>query len=402
MIKQNWNIGSEERVRILQLHENATKNLYILSEQNPVQGPGTPNIAIGEDENYAYFISQPSASVGNDYVDWTKPYFVYARDREKAYQCSITQKDNKGRPMSVEVQKDKPLPDIRNDEFLFTMTKTSKKSFDYNYGNDLTKNAFLFQGEESSGVMTNARYFGVLWSSGEPITVQISAEGPSRSWGYIQNNNVIDFDALEVGSTTPFNVLTDVFLTKKGGGMYFSLVIPTLVTSYPVSIGTSKPDKEPTPDPIPEPPQPVPLGDKFMDNISTPTASAILNDPKFIAFKKFVESADLSKYVFDIQSSASKCTAGNKEANKANGAWKDDHDTYPDVTVDPQADQKDLGNLNLTKARAQNMKNFLVTNIPKMKDAKFRVIAQGSKGEKCGTEEENKEFRRVDLTVTKL
>ena len=58
--------------------------------------------------------------------------------------------------------------------------------------------------------------------------------------------------------------------------------------------------------------------------------------------------------------------------------------------------------LNLTKARAQNLKNFLVANVPKLKDAKFRVIAQGSKGDKCGTEEENKEFRRVDLTVTTL
>jgi len=33
MIKQKWNIDDSERVRILQLHENATKNLYLIKEQ---------------------------------------------------------------------------------------------------------------------------------------------------------------------------------------------------------------------------------------------------------------------------------------------------------------------------------------------------------------------------------
>jgi hypothetical protein len=179
--------------------------------------------------------------------------------------------------------------------------------------------------------------------------------------------------------------------------------MPTLFSSYPVGIGRTQPEtpaetpgKKPTP-----PPPPVPLGDKFMDNVSMPTADAILKDPKFIEFKKFVDGNDMSKFVFNIQSSASKCSAGFKESNKANGKWSEDKATYPDVTVDSQADKNDLGNLNLTKARAQNLKNFLVANVPKLKDAKFRVIAQGSKG-KCGTEEENREFRRVDLTVTAL
>ena len=35
MIKQNWCISSEEKIRILQLHEYATKNLYLMNEQTP-------------------------------------------------------------------------------------------------------------------------------------------------------------------------------------------------------------------------------------------------------------------------------------------------------------------------------------------------------------------------------
>jgi len=38
VIKQNWSISSEEKIRILQLHESATKNLYLLKEQTPPPG----------------------------------------------------------------------------------------------------------------------------------------------------------------------------------------------------------------------------------------------------------------------------------------------------------------------------------------------------------------------------
>jgi hypothetical protein len=33
MIKQNWNISGDEKVRILNIHEKATKNLYLINEQ---------------------------------------------------------------------------------------------------------------------------------------------------------------------------------------------------------------------------------------------------------------------------------------------------------------------------------------------------------------------------------
>lgn len=399
MIKQTWNIDLEERRRILELHESATQRLYLLNEQAPVQGPGSPNVVLDQDENFVYFLSQPSFSVGANYIDWSKDYFVYASDGETSYQCEITEKDKKGRPMKVQVLKDKPLVNMDRGEFLFNMIKQGRKDFDYNYGNEMTKNSFLFIRKEESGMPTRERYFGVVYNA-KPVTVVITNEGPSSAWGYSQNNNFIDFDELEVGSSTLFDPRKDAFRSKKLG--YFSLVIPTLVTSYPVSIGKTQPEK-PTeiPGKVPTPPQPVPLGDKFMDNISMPTVDAILKDPKFIEFKKFVEGNDMSKFVFDIQSSASKCSAGYKESNKANGKWSEDKSTYPDVTVDPQADKNDVGNLNLTKARAQNLKNFLITNLPKLKDAKFRVIAQGSKGT-CGTEEDNQKLRRVDLTVTQL
>jgi hypothetical protein len=43
----------------------------------------------------------------------------------------------------------------------------------------------------------------------------------------------------------------------------------------------------------------------------------------------------------------------------------------------------------------------LVKSIPKLKDANFEVIAQGSVGT-CGSEEENRTLRVVSLTVQKI
>jgi len=48
MIKQNWNIDSEEVKRILMMHENATKNLYLINEQQKVK-VGEKTTTIGKE-----------------------------------------------------------------------------------------------------------------------------------------------------------------------------------------------------------------------------------------------------------------------------------------------------------------------------------------------------------------
>jgi hypothetical protein len=399
MIKQTWEISNEERNRILSLHESATKNFYLMSEQDVVQGPGGPSTFYDQDNNYQYYLSQPTYSVKSNYVDWKKPYYIYAVGTEGIFQCKINGKNEKGEPISVEVLKDKPLPILSNNpdinQFQFEMIKTSKKEYRWGRGNELTTNAFI--GKEMEGpISTGGQYFAVFDAkSGRPMTVVVKAEND----GTYKDYN-INFDELEVGSSTLFNPLDEGFYSRFTGK--FSLYLPTLMSSYPIDPDFFNPNKKPedTPGPTP-PPQPVPLGDKFANNISLPNRDSILNDPKFIEFKKFVEGNDMTKFVFVIESSASKCAAGYKEANTANGKWSDDKDNYPDVVIADGADKNDLGNLNLTKARAQNLKNFLIMNLPKLKNAKFEVIAQGSIGI-CGTEAENQKYRKVNLDVRKL
>jgi hypothetical protein len=394
MIKQTWEISNEERNRILSLHESATKNLYLMSEQDIFGGQST---FYDQDKNYRYYISQPTYSVGSDYVDYKKPYFVYAMGTEGSFQCKITSKNEKGQPTGFEVLTDKPLPVLSNNpeinQFQFELIKTSKKTYQWGKANEITTNAYL--GKEMEGPLaTGGLYFGVYDARrGKPDTKVVKEE---RNGRYKDYN--INFDELEVGSTTLFNPLDEGFYSEKIGR--FSLYLPDLKSSYPIDPEDFNPNEIP-PNETPNPPQPVSLGDKFANNISQPNRDAILNDPNFIEFKKFVEGNDMSKFVFVIESSASKCAAGYKEANNTNGKWSDDKDNYPDVVVADGADKNDLGNLNLTKARAQNLKNFLIMNLPKLKNAKFEVIAQGSIGI-CGTEAENQKYRKVNLDVRKL
>jgi hypothetical protein len=413
MIKQTWEISNEERNRILSLHESATKNHYLMSEQGDeslvYDGTGASTL-YDQDENYKYYITQPNYSDIGDYLDWNRKYYVLATNSNgTSFKCDFS-KDEKGFPMDIKVLVDKPLPilsaDPSRNQFLLGMKRTSKKSYNYTKGNEITKNAYI-EGETTKGAMdtqlpTGNQIYAVFFErDGRPTTVVVAAEES----GTFKADYDINFLELKIGSVTLFNPWNEGFYIpgrKKIIGR-FSLYLPTQHNSYPLRPDFFNPGRTPedTPDPIPNPPQPVSLGDKFANNISQPNRDAILNDPKFIEFKKFVEGNDMAKFVFVIESSASKCAAGYKEANSANGKWSDDKDNYPDVVVADSADKNDLGNLNLTKARAQNLKNFLITNLPKLKNSKFEVIAQGSIGI-CGTEAENQKYRKVNLDVRKL
>jgi hypothetical protein len=408
MIKQTWEISNEERNRILSLHESATKNHYLMSEQghNLFTGPGSSSYVLDQDQDYMYFISQVTYGVTATRINWKRPYQIYAMNNDRTFfRCETTGTDEKGMPIGVTVLTDKPLPKLSKNpdtnEFKIGLKKLSKKTWEYTPGDELTINGLI--GEETEGLIGTGRYLYGVVSRGRPATTVLDFDDKS---GRFNKEYDINFNELEVGSVTYFNPDTEGFYKVRGGKISgrFSAFLVTTFSGQQLDPEFFDPDDKPDDDsiPTPTPPaEPVPLGDKFANNISQPNRDAILNDPNFIKFKKFVEGNDMSKFVFVIESSASKCTAGYKEANSAEGKWSDDKDNYPDVVIDSDADKNDLGNLNLTKARAQNLKNFLIANLPKLKNAKFEVIAQGSKGI-CGTEEENRKYRQVNLTVRKL
>jgi hypothetical protein len=59
MIKQTWEISNEERNRILSLHESATKNLYLMSEQVKIkQNRGVERILSTRDPNIEKYLNQ--------------------------------------------------------------------------------------------------------------------------------------------------------------------------------------------------------------------------------------------------------------------------------------------------------------------------------------------------------
>ncbi len=76
MIKQTWNISSEEKYRILNLHESATKKLYLIGEQNNelgIQKNIPKNVSFGfplKSVNKPDGLDARTDDNGNVYVQW--------------------------------------------------------------------------------------------------------------------------------------------------------------------------------------------------------------------------------------------------------------------------------------------------------------------------------------------
>ena len=395
MIKQTWNINEDEKLRILNLHESATKNLYLIKEQE-ILGKDNQNAIRSNDKNdkFTYLVFQPKTSTRVVDIDWNEPYVVVADDERNAYVAQVVETDAKNRPIKFKVELDRPLPvweprDVRRNEFKFSLVKTGDKSYKINMDYDAkTKNSLVYKDAQYT-------YYAVIYGTNIIVAPVLNVR-PVNNWDYTyEQEGVIDFNSLEENAQVEIIPRYSVFVLKK---LYFGLVVISTFGFYELPKGRETP---PSPNEIPKPTPPPPpsnFGDNFGDNISFPNASTT-EKPEYQTFVKFVKgNKDISKYVFRIQSSASKCKAGSVES-QGTVNWKDDKTTYPDVAVDPKADTKDVGNLNLTKARAQHLKDFLIQNLPELKNVKFEVIAQGSKGT-CGTEEENAKNRVVALTIS--
>jgi len=238
MIKQTWEISQEERNRIILLHESATKNLYLVSEQghDPFQGPGSSSYVLDQDQDYMYFVSQVTYSVTGTRINWQEQYFIYAMDMGgSAFRCEITGKDEKGQPTGVKVLTDKPLPILsqnpETNEFKIGLVKTSKKTWKYTFGDKLTKNGL--QGEEKEKDLGTGRYlYGVLYR-GRPATAVV--DFTSDGVGTYNKEYDINFTELEINSTTYFNPDTEGFYMVSGRKISgrFSAVLLTTFSGQP-------------------------------------------------------------------------------------------------------------------------------------------------------------------------
>ena len=112
MIRQIWNISGEEKNRILNLHETATKNLYLLKEQEEVK------------EQVTYLIFQPETGQAVQEVNWDLFYVVVALSSKNAYVAEVIEKTDKNYPITFKVDYNRPLPywlpnNIRQNQFKF-------------------------------------------------------------------------------------------------------------------------------------------------------------------------------------------------------------------------------------------------------------------------------------------
>jgi outer membrane protein OmpA-like peptidoglycan-associated protein len=103
MIKQTWEISNEERNRILSLHESATKNFYILTEQN------TNDTVVGGEISSEYDSEPKWELKGFTVIQKGNQYYVYRpkdlRYRSQkaylAYKEAITDKPDTYIPIST-------------------------------------------------------------------------------------------------------------------------------------------------------------------------------------------------------------------------------------------------------------------------------------------------------------
>jgi hypothetical protein len=255
MIKQTWEISNEERNRILSLHESATKNHYLMSEQGDESvvyaGTGASTI-YDQDENYRYYISQPNYGDIGNYVDWNRKYYVLATNSNgTSFKCDFST-DEKGLPMDIKVLVDKPLPilsaDPSRNQFQLGLLKVSKKNWDYTRGNEITQNAYIEE-ETTPGAMdtqlgTGKEIYAVFFErDGRPTTVVVAEDNSGR----MNLDYDINFFELKIGSITLFNPWTEGFYVpgREKIIMRFGLFLPTLHNSYPIPPEFFNPNKIP-------------------------------------------------------------------------------------------------------------------------------------------------------------
>ena len=90
MIRQTWNIDTEEKLRILNLHESATKNLYLINEQNPYEKTITTKadpkkISLGSQTfpSGQFDLKNLNLNVINDVIPQINEYFKQFPENQK-------------------------------------------------------------------------------------------------------------------------------------------------------------------------------------------------------------------------------------------------------------------------------------------------------------------------------
>ena len=222
MIKQTWNINEDEKLRILNLHESATKNLYLIKEQE-ILGKDNQNAIRSNDKNdkFTYLVFQPKTSTRVVDIDWNEPYVVVADDERNAYVAQVVETDAKNRPIKFKVELDRPLPvweprDVRRNEFKFSLVKTGDKSYKINMDYDAkTKNSLVYKDAQYT-------YYAVIYGTNIIVAPVLNVR-PVNNWDYTyEQEGVIDFNSLEENAQVEIIPRYSVFVLKK---LYFGLVV---------------------------------------------------------------------------------------------------------------------------------------------------------------------------------
>ena len=132
MIKQTWEVSNEERNRILSLHESATKNLYLMSEQVSVkQNRGVDQIVSSRDPSVEKYLSQ------FDDPEWIgRSVGIYTKEGKEKLGEMIGLMDETSRKVFEQMR-------VNNPKFyfyLFSLYAGPRDNFQYNIFGKLNRN----------------------------------------------------------------------------------------------------------------------------------------------------------------------------------------------------------------------------------------------------------------------
>jgi outer membrane protein OmpA-like peptidoglycan-associated protein len=314
MIKQTWNISEDEKNRILNLHESATKRMY-LSEQNEVEptsyyeidGTGL-KFKVRDGKLYYAIVDEvndmviPKIFMNGNVVDFKVDSKTFELLPNKGFENSIAITDDY-------------WPDI----------EAAPNAKPQNYNNVDFKFIALLPNLRPIGTPRDKKMIG------RPIvyTASILEEDIEilESFGLTKS---------EDGSISPLT-----YVKRGGNGVYVKLYPSAGHTSY--YSGEPNPTPDPTPDPIP-----------FELNIASPFIfnETNLTDDAKKEFKDFIESV---------------------KENYAN--VQGDVEVICSASIDGPPDQKRIDyDMNLSKRRAEAIVSILKTSLP---GTKLNFIPKG-------------------------
>lgn len=413
MIKYNWNVTHEERERIIKLHESATKNLYIIKEQDENESIyykiGATNLIIKGGKLYsASFDRKTGVYVPIEELSIAPSLRIESGsvvdNDESSRQSSLlgpaTDRSSQAEtPMKQQYDLIQPIPYVtmgyqgtnKVPQLVFITVRESKKIPE---NHEVSEDGVMTLNKTCIKINNKKYYYLYAYPSifGTPVGGSANKGETKTLYFCLTSDRGLKFvvsDNFKEGESTDPKLQIGLEYTNKGK-----------IVNSTGPYNTTEEAQSNCGQTV-EVPNVIPFEESFANNISNPdvTKPSIANAINNL--RQYLKSGGKIKSL-KIVASASRVPAGSVENNPSNGKWKDNKNY--DNQVKGNNDDK-TGNLQLTKARAYNLYLKLLELIPELKNIPIELEGLGSQGDAWDNVDANAEkyrrHRKVNLIINR-